>query len=298
MLMAFPFIAIAAACAVNLLPWRRLRVPVALLVIAVGMTQGVLMYFSPDFWPAESQGAFDTERTAVVESLGLPPHAPFVLMKQLRYQFGPRTLFDTNYQVLTPENWYPSSESTTVYVFDRLVAPLRPFYEHVMGPERVRAFGNAFTVTTEARDWKWLQEHGWSYEASCGKEPRRAQVPALFHVLVGFDSLVCLEPVVHRWEGRWLGPAQQLRFYFNGAAEVTTTHGVALSKQGYETSIEFTAQPNDVIRITLVNDPPAPGALVEPAPVAILWEVTPLGDRVPLWEHVSPVTPPNRGATG
>jgi len=298
MLMAFPFIAMAAACAVNLLPWRRVRVLVALLVIVASVTPGVLFYFSPEFWPAESQGAFDTERTQVVESLALPPHAPIILMKQLRYQFGPRTLSDNNYQVLTAENWYPPSGAVTVYAFDRLVAPLRPFYEHIMGPERVRAFGNAFTVTTEARDWSWLKEHGWTYEASCGKEPRRAQVPALFHVFVGFESLICTQPIVHHWEGRWLGPTQQLRFYFSGAAEVSTTHGVSVSKQGYETSVTFVAQPDDIIRITLINDPPVPGALVEPTPVAILSEVSPVGDRVPLWEHVSPVGAPDRGAAG
>ena len=289
MIMAYPFIAMAAGCAVNLLPWRWLRIPVALLVVVAGMTQGVLLFFSPQSWPVETVGAFDVDRTAVVESLPLPPHPRIILMKQLRYHFGPRTLSDSNYEVLMPENWYPPSDVETIYAFDRLAAQLRPFYEHMMGQERVHAFGNAFTVNVEPRDWKWLRAHGWAYEASCGQEVRRAQVPALFNVFVGFEDLRCTQPIVHRWEGRWLGPEQKLRLYYSGAAEITTTHGVSVSKQGYEQSIEFVAQPDDQVRITIVNDPPAPGALTDPAALAILSEVLPVGERVPLWEYVSPV---------
>lgn len=283
MLMAYPFIAIAAACAVDLLPWRWLRVPVALLVVAVSAIQGMLLYFSPQFWPAESRDMFDSERTAVVDSLPLPPHPHIILMKHLRYQFGPRMLFDKNYELHTVENWFPPKGVATVYAFDRLAGPLRPFYEHLVGLDRVHAFGRAFSVTMEANDWSWLREHGWSYEARCGNDVRRTQVPVLYHELLGFETMQCNDPITHRWQGRWLGPTQDLRLFFNGAAEITTTHGVALQRQGFEANLDFVAQPNDDIRITVVTEPP------EPTVLAIVTEVTPMGEKVPLWEHVSPI---------
>ena len=283
MLMAYPFIAIAAACAVDLLPWRWARVPAALLVIVVGVTHGVLLYFSPQFWPAESIGVFDPERTAVIESLPLPPHPHIVLMKHLRYQFGPRMLVDNDYEVQTAENWIPRTRAATLYVFDRLAAPLRPFYEHLLGAARVRGFGRAFTVMMEANDWSWVRRHGWTYEMRCGAEVRRVQEPTLFHVQLGFENMVCKAPVTHRWRGRWRGPRQALRLFFNGAAEITTTHGVAIAKEGYETALDFVAEPDDEIQITVVTAPP------EPTVLALLTEVTPMGERVPLWEHVDPL---------
>jgi len=291
MLMAYPFIAIAAACAVDLLPWRLLRTPVALLVVALGIVQGTHLYFSPQFWPVESRSVFDWERTAVVESLPLAPHPHIVLMKHLRYQFGPRTLFDNDYEVLTAENWFPANGIASVYAFDRLAAPLRLFYEQLVGPERVHAFGRAFKVTIEASDWSWMQQHGWLYEAKCGNDVRQAHVPTLYHLLLGFDSMRCSEPIIHRWQGRWLGSTQDLRLFFNGAADITTSHGVAVSKEGYETSLDFVAQPNDEIRITVVTQPPEPGVL------ALLTEVTQTGQRVPLWERVSPIADAARHAS-
>jgi hypothetical protein len=60
-------------------------------------------------------------------------------------------------------------------------------------------------------------------------------------------------------------------------------HGVALQRQGFEANLDFVAQPNDDIRITVVTEPPDPTVL------ALLTEVTPMGEKVPLWEHVSPI---------
>jgi len=283
MMMAYPFIAMAAACAVDLVPWRRLRNPIALLVVVVGSVQSVRLFFSPEFWPVESQSIFDSQRTAVVESLPLPPHPHIVLMKHLRYQFGPRTLVDDDYEVHTVENWVPPTGAATIYAFDRIAAPLRLFYEHILGPERVHAFGGAFTVTLESDDWSWLLEHGWTYEAHCGGEDRHTRVPVLYHVHLGFETMKCKEPITHRWHGRWLGPTQELRLFFNGAAEITTTRGETVKDEGYEKRLDFIAQPDDEIVITVVTQPP------EPTVLAVLTTVTPMGEKVPLWEYVSPL---------
>jgi hypothetical protein len=283
MLMALPFIALSAGVALNLVRWPRWCVAVTVPIVLVVAVQSVRLYFSPEFWPPESRAVFAAERTDVVGSLPRAPHPHFIVMKQLGYHFGPQAAVDTNYESLTVDNWLPVDHAGTIYVFDPLAGRLRPFYEHLVGTERVRVFGRAFTVSLEAGQWSWIKRHGWAYEARCGNDVRRTQVPVLYHVLLGFETMQCNDPITHRWQGRWLGPTQDLRLFFNGAAEITTTHGVALTKQGYETTLDFVAQPDDEIRITIVTEPP------EPTVLALLTEVTPMGEKVPLWEHVSPV---------
>jgi hypothetical protein len=289
MLMAYPFIAIAAGCAVNLLPWRAIRVPAALLVIVVAIVQSVLLYFSPQFWPVESRNVFDWERTAVVDAIPLPPHPHLILMKHLRYYFGPRMLIDHDYELHEVGNWIPPNGVPTLYAFDRNAGGLRLFYEHILGRDRVQAFGRAFIVTMERGDWSWLREHGWSYEARCGTEVRRILVPVLYHELLGFDTLDCKEPITHSWRGRWLGPAENLRLHFNGVAAVETSSGVALKQDGSEATLDFAVQSNDEVHITVITPPP------DPAVSAQVMIVTPLGERVPEWELVSPIASPESG---
>ena len=205
MLMAFPFIALAAGCALDdLLVWRRAQVLAsAALVVAVAW-YGIGLYFSDEFWPPESRGKFDWPRTALVESLPLSSNVPVILMRQT-VSFGDvRRLVAPNDQALSVENWFPPA-SGAVYAFSPEAERLRPFYESLFGA-RVESFGPAFKLTLEPADWSWLRQHGWSYEASCGSLVRRAQVPVLFQPNLTFASLVCEQAALHTWRARWDGP--------------------------------------------------------------------------------------------
>ena len=205
MLMAFPVIAIAVGCALNLTPTRAGRALATLIVAGLACGWGVRFYFSPAFWPVESVNVFNADRTDVVESLPRPPHPHFIVMHHLGYYFGPLAVFDKNYEDHTADNWVPKDGVPSIYVFDPQGAPLRPFYEQLVGAGRVRPFGRAFTVSFEARQWSWIRRHGWTYAARCGTQVRQAVVPAFYFEALGFAKLECSEPITHTWRGRWQG---------------------------------------------------------------------------------------------
>ena len=292
MLMAFPFIALAAGSALNLIRWPRWCALVTVPVVALVGFQSVRLYFSPEFWPQGSRDVFSADRTAVVESLPLPPHLPVVVMKQLGFFFQPWTLTDQNYQLMTVDNWLPADGAGALEVFDPFAAPLRAFYEQLVGTERVRAFGRAFTVSFEPRQWSWIKRHGWAYEARCGTQMRRAVVPVLYHELLTFGTLRCREPITHVWRGRWRAAATRLRVYFNGEGRVETSRGIALHGAGEQATLDFAVEPGDELRVTLTVPPPDPSA------VARLMEITPVSERVPLWESVDPLTDSADGGAG
>lgn len=279
MLMMFPFIAIAAGCALDLLCWRLIRRAAAVIVVAIVAFQSIRLYFSPAFWPVESQWIFDWERTAVVEALPPAPHPRFILGANLTNYFAPRGLSDRDYEFLTVENWFPPDHDGAVYAFEQHDFDLRSFYEDLFGVRRVKVFGRAFLVTLEKGDWSWVKQHGWAYEARCGNRIWKGQVPVLFHTDVTFSDMRCLEPVLHTWNGRWDGPASRMRLGFSGAAEVQAGDRL-VKKEGTETSMEFNVEPGADVRVTVTSS--------TPAPVVGLFEITPAGDRVPLWEWVRP----------
>ena len=279
MLMMFPFIAIAAGCALDLLCWRLIRRAAAVIVVAIVALQSIRLYFSPAFWPVESQWIFDWERTAVVEALPPAPHPRFVLGANLTNYFAPRGLSDRDYEFLTVENWFPPDHDAAVYAFEQHDLDLRSFYEDLFGVRRVKVFGRAFLVTLEKGDWSWVKQHGWAYEARCGNRIWKGQVPVLFHTYVTFSDMWCPDPVLHTWNGHWDGPASRMRLGFSGAAEVQAGDRL-VKKEGTETSMEFNVEPGADVRVTVTSS--------TPAPVVGFFEITPAGDRVPLWERVRP----------
>jgi hypothetical protein len=283
MLMAFPFVALAAACALNdLLVWPRVRRwASAALVVAVG-AYSVPLYFSDEFWPLEARWKFDWQHPALIESLPLPPGPPVIVMKQTEPFHAPRLLLTPNDQILNAENWFPG-EQGGVYAFTDEAVPLRAFYESLLGPRRVQSFGHAFMVTLEPGDWSWLRQHGWSYEASCPEQSARGQVPVLYHLNFTFGSLLCAQPVRHTWRARWNGPPTPLRL--RAGDPVTVDAGAAHfeSAPGAEPVVDFTAEPGMDIRITVTTAPPRLTV------TAALFERTPAGERVPAWDRVVPV---------
>jgi len=228
-------------------------------------------------------------------------------MKQMGHYCAAHALSDQEFEGLSVDSWGPADGAGAIYAFDWLAGPLRPFYEQLVGSDRVHAFGRAFTVSLEEGQWSWIKKHGWAYEAHCGTAVQRAVVPVLYHQLFGFAQLPCGSnaraaeqtchfqnffgfaqqqcnvPITHVWRGRWKGPAAHLRLYFSGEATVETTRGLSITRRGGEVSLDFSVDPDDVLRVTLMTPP------MESPPAAWVMEITGMTERVPVWELVEPI---------
>lgn len=282
MLMAFPFIALAAGAALHAIRWRRLGLAVTVATVAVVAVQSIQLYFSPTFWPAKSRATFDWELTALAEAIPVPTRTHVIYMSHAAYFLAPHTLIDKNYEPLSVENWLPANNAPVIYAFSRHAGPLQAFYEHLFGGERVHPFGRAFLVKLEAADWSWVRTHGWTYEARCGDQTWGGQVPALFHLYLTFAAIRCDGPVTHRWRGRWHGPPTTLRLRFNGDADVETSTGPGMHKKAAEDTGSFSVQPDSDVTISVTR----PG--LDGTVSTTLFESSPLGERVPPWEWVTP----------
>lgn len=271
MMMAFPFIALAAAAACDDLVPRRAWRPaaVALLAGAVGLWSARL-YFSDDFWPPESRWLFDWERSELVDSL--PPDQPVIVMRQVSFFAGPRAQVGTGDRWLTVESWLPPAGGAR-YAFAAEAWRLRPFYAARFGADRVRAFGRAFSVDIPAGDWT-APPRGWTYCARCGAVERRGVVPTLHQMGVGFADFQCWEPSTHRWSGRWTGAAARARIADGGRAVRVETPRQRL--EGVDVAVDLA--PGDVVRVSTVADPGVPIAAAELT----------VDGRIPAWESVEP----------
>ncbi len=285
MLMAFFFICLAAGGALGLLRRKWLAVPACVLVVAVAAGQSLALYFSPQFWPNESRWRFETERSAMMRAIDLPPNGRLIVDGDVGSFVQLRTLLHPDYEPLTVLNWFPAGDRPTVYAFGPGPgsAPLRLFYEAVLGSERVQSFGQAFLLTVPAGDWSWMKESGWTYEARCGTDVHRTIVPALAHPHVGFSGVVCRDPIEHVWSGRWNGRAANLRVYSSDAARVETAGAVVGQKLEGFGRMDFRVSPGDQIRVVDYTPGHLPGVLIS------LMEVTPAAERLPLWGSVSPL---------
>jgi hypothetical protein len=282
LIMAYPFVALAAGSALERFASPRpRRIAAAVLVVATGLWS-VRFYFSDDFWPPESRWVFDAQRTALIEALPPPDGLPVVFMRQVSYFRDPRRLITPRDVEWTVDNWLPG-KGGAVYAFNWEASPLRAFYEQLLGPQRVQSFGGAFTVAFEPGDWSWLRRHGWSYTARCANNlPREGQVPVLFHPLLTFPDQNCPYPTTHTWRARWDGPRTLLRLRGSGRMAVETGDHRFEGEGGEERSIEFAAEPGMEIRITVTSPP------FQPWVYASLFEQTPAGDRLPAWERLVP----------
>ena len=276
MMMAFPFVALGAAAACDdLLPRRSWRpAAVALLVGAVAVWS-VRFYFSDDFWRPESRWLFDWERSEMVASLPLDAGRPVILMRQVSQFKEPRRFFAADDRLLTVENWLPPPQGA-IYAFTAEAAPLQRFYAARFGDDRVRGFGRAFTVDVPAGDWSALRDQGWSYCVRCGDERRRALVPALDQLGIGFAELECHQPSTHVWTARWNGEASRLHITGgeNVVAAVETPH-----QRVEGVDVEVDVAPGDVVRVRTTSVPGLPFAAASAT----------VGGEIPPWESVTPV---------
>jgi hypothetical protein len=284
MLMAYPFVALAAGSALDRVGAPRLRRAASVALVVLAGWWSVRLYFSDAFWPQPSRWVFDWQRTELIESLPPPDGLPVVFLRQISYFRDPRRLLVGRDTELAVNNWFPSN-SGAVYAFTWEALPLRSFYERLVGPGRVRAFGAAFTVTLEPGEWSWLRRHGWSYTAECPPQTRRAQVPALFHPNLSFSFMTCEHPSRHTWQGRWDGPETALRLRARGAASVDAgARRFESTLVGAESIVDFSAAPGMDIAVSVTAPPLQPWVFAE------LFELTPGGERVPVWERVTPRT--------
>jgi len=245
--------------------------------------QSMRFYYSPAFWNAESVSIFDPERTKLVEALPWPPHPRLILAEELAIFFFPRAQHGEEYETLSVDNWIPPDGTAAIYGFGARSAALRPFYEQLLGYRRVEGFGRAFLVRLESREWSWLRNHGWTYEAHCGPEVRRAHVLALFKASMFFDRFPCAGSVRHVWRGRWAGPTSRLRLYTFGTAVVELSDGQRF-EGGRGEAIDFTVDRGLEVTVTVDTE----HRFVD----AALVELTPVGERVPSWENIDPLPSP------
>ena len=275
MLMAFPFVALAAAAACDdLLPRRRWRA--AAVAAAVGATAvwSVTLYFSDDFWAPESRWLFDPERTELVASLPLDAGRPVILMRQVTQFREPRRFLAADDRTLAVENWLPPP-SGALYAFTAEAESLRPLYTALFGAERVRGFGRAFTVDVPPGDWSALRAHGWSYCARCGARVARGVVPTLQQMGVAFADIQCDEPSTHTWAARWDAPPARLQVH--GGEQSVTVDTPRERREGAEVEIDVT--PGDVVRVTTTAEPRLPFTATSLT----------VGDQLPAWDAVTPV---------
>ncbi|HSP95633.1 MAG TPA: hypothetical protein VL049_00115 [Candidatus Dormibacteraeota bacterium] len=276
MMMAFPFVALAAAAACDdLVPRRAWRTAaVAVMAGAVGLWS-VRFYFSDDFWLPESRWLFDWERSELVAALPLDAGRPVILMRQVTQFEEPRRFFAADDRLLTVENWQPPPQGA-LYAFTAEAEALRPFYAARFGAERVRAFGRAFIADVPAGDWSALREHGWTYCARCQDRTLTGIVPTLQQMGIGFADLACNAPSTHTWAGRWEGAETRLRVR-GGESTVAVVETPHQRAAGVE--VEVDVAPGDRVRVTTHGEPGLPFAAVS---------LTVAG-QVPAWESVSPV---------
>jgi len=283
MMMAYPFVALAAGCAIDGIRWAAWRRAAALAAIALFGFQSLRLYFSSEFWPQSTRDVFGWEATAAMESIPSPVVGRLVVADSLREFATPRSLIDPQLEWLSVANWWPANGTPTTIVFGAHAVELLPFYAALVGPQRITPFGRAFVVRFEAADWSWMRQHGWMYEVACGEAAEETQVPTLFHVgHMVFPKVDCEGVRTHRWRGRWLGPPTDARLRFAGRAEVSTPAGhVVESARDY---LDFAVHPGDEVTITVAT--PGHGLW------AALFERTPAGERIPPWDRVSPTTVP------
>jgi hypothetical protein len=285
MLMAYPFVSLSAGCALDALRFQpRLRAFASTALLLFVGWWGVSFYYSEAFWPTETRWTFDGSRTAIIESLPLPPAPRVVFMRQITFFRDPRRLLTRNDVELDVETYFPS-DAGAIYVFTYEALPLRPFYDHLLGPKRVETFGSAFKVTFEPGEWSWLRQHGWSYQARCGNRTERGQIPVLFQPRFSFASLNCDKPIEHTWRARWDGPPTPMRL--RAAAPAVVQAGSQRVETGPlvgdDVHVDFIVQPGMEITVTATTPP------LQPWVYAALYELTPAGERLPTWERAVPV---------
>ncbi len=282
---AFVFVALAAAAAVDLPPWRRVRAGLAAVVIMAATVWSAALYFSPRFWPFESEATFNAERTGLAEAIVAEqlPSSRLISLKSLGLYTLPPPPGGVE-EELSVDTWLPANNEPVIYAFTWQAAALRPQYERLF-PGRVRPIGRtSFYVVLEAADWSWMRRHGWWYEARCSNDARALPVPFLYSVGTAVKNLRCVSPATHQWRAHWNGPATDMVLDFSGSLSLEAG-GLAIRKEGHEQRLAFRMPADSDVTVAISIDSPVPW------PLLALHESTPGGLRTPDWERFDPLPP-------
>ena len=285
LMMALPFVALAAGSALDRVRPRQLRYATTVLVVFVAALQSVRFYYSDDFWPVKSRWQFDWERTALMEALPPAPHPKFIVANDISYFILPRSLKDKNYSYLSLDNWIPASGEAQLFILGMRHHDLAPFYSHLLGTEQVKTFGRTLLVETRGST-QWMQRHGWWYEARCPNQRRQMVLPTLYMQKIGFPGFYCTHrPTNHRWQARWEGPTTQVEISYSGKVKVRTSAGISKNGEGWEKVVRLRFDSGSKIEIDLETKTGWKGAHM------VLRELTPAGKRIPRWEWLTPLIP-------
>jgi hypothetical protein len=282
-MMAFPFIALAAASALDVLPWRALRGTVATALLLAAGVWSVEYYFSPRFWGlGERHFAFDVERTALNETVVASPPPRLIVMSHMGY-YVPHVQ-GMALEFLDVDNWLPRNQEAVTYLFTWHAAPLRAQYDR-MFPKRVQPVAQrSFLVNLEAADWSWLRRYGWAYEVRCADRMHSTQVPFLYSMGLDVTSFRCIGERHHMWRAHWHGPSTEMMLLFSGRATVEVG-GTIQEFVGWEQHPLFVMPADSDVTITVTLPD------YDPWPYAGLLELSPAGERVPAWERFTPIWP-------
>lgn len=90
LLATYPFLAIAAAAALDWIRPRRLRNPAVALTVVIAAVQSVAMFFSAETWPEEERNDPETQISSVIESLPAAPAVPVILTSDFWQHLRPQ----------------------------------------------------------------------------------------------------------------------------------------------------------------------------------------------------------------
>lgn len=305
LLLAYPFVSIAAAAALDAIrPARARRLAVAATVALVA-TQSVQLYFAPDSWPASALDEQESQITRVVEALPADGKRPQIVDRSLGFYIRPLAATGRNVTFLSVANWQPPAGGA-VYGFGPFAAPLRELYAGMFPDARILEFGRSFLVDIPAGDRASLRRHGWSYAIRCAAAESHDWVPTIFHEWLSASFWCDGTDARHRWHGRWVGPrtALRLRDYADPFVLVRRVGGAIVvrpKRGGHEGPLTFVVDRGDEIVIESRTRPP------DMVPTTALFRdvADPAAEILPPWDAVVPVfgasgaaqLPPEKNAT-
>jgi len=272
LIQSYPLIALAAAAGLNALRVPGLAMGTAVASVALAALFGIKIYFADAFWDNATM-SFLKESSWLAEQL--PRSDKLVVAHQVPYLDMYRGMA-TRQRRFTQESWFPRMPA--LYAFGPRALALRPLYEDIVGPDRVRTVGQAFWIDfTAAIDRP--PNAGWVYHLSCGAAAVSIIVPVVYDFpWVRSPRAQCVnQPAVVSYAGRWVGPSMSLRLYTNQAATIEVGEAV-YHAQGVDQSTVFAVEPDTIIRIRVEG----------PDAAAMLYR----GDdtqQLPYWRWVVPV---------
>ena len=248
MMMAFPFVALAAAAACDdLVPRRAWRTAaVAVMAGAVGLWS-VRFYFSDDFWMPESRWLFDSERTELVAALPLDAGRPVILMRQVTQFEEPRRFVAADDRLLTVENWLPPPQGALYAFTAEAEAAARRSTRRASAPSACTPSGARSRSTCRPATGRRGATTAGRTASAATDRTWTGVVPTLQQMGIGFADVACNAPSTHTWAARWDGAPTRLLVH-GGEAHGSGRRDPAPARRGRRGRGRRRA--GDVVRVT------------------------------------------------